>query len=125
MYKGGSKQELTNYRPISLLSCISKILEKLIHTRIYNFLEKNQLFNNFQFGFRKKLGTNDAILTFISKLLTNFDNKDYCLSILVDLSKAFDTINHEILIYKLERLGIRGLAKLWLQDYLKDRKQSV
>jgi hypothetical protein len=125
IFKNNNKHEFTNYRPISLLTCLSKILEKIIHNRLYVFLEDNKLFSDLQFGFRKKLSTIDAITCFLTKLIPSLDKKEFNIGIFIDLSKAFDTIDHDILLYKLERLGIRGIAKTWFQDYLANRKQSV
>ena len=125
VHKGNSKHELTNFRPISLLTCISKILEKIIHKQIYNFLEKNALLNDLQFGFRKNRSTIDAVTTFLGQLIKSKENEDYAMGICIDLSKAFDTINHDILLYKLNKIGIRGKAKDWLENYLKNRVQYV
>ena len=116
---------LTNYRPISLLPSISKILEKIIHKRLYIFLHVNDLLIPNQFGFRKGHSTDLAIIQLLDKITDSFANKKHLIGIFMDLSKAFDTIDHDILIYKLKRYGIRGLALSWIIDYLSNRKQYV
>jgi retron-type reverse transcriptase len=108
IYKSKSSHEVNNYRPISLLTSISKLLEKIIHKRIFNFLENNELFNDLQFGFRPKRSTVDTIALFLGNLLQSIEDGNYNMGIFIDLSKAFDTINHNILLDKLYRLGIRG-----------------
>jgi hypothetical protein len=125
IHKGKSKHDMNNFRPVSLLCCLSKILEKIIYKRLYGFLEEHNLFNKLQFGFRKKLNTIDAITAFLARLLPNMDKKEHCMGIFIDLSKAFDTIDHTILIYKLNKLGIRGICNEWFKNYLKNRSQSV
>ena len=101
IFKKGDKQEVNNYRPISLLTGISKILERIIYTRLINFLQINDIFSNFQFGFRKKHSTSHALLTFIEKVTQALDNHSHMLGIFLDFSKAFDTIDHKILLKKL------------------------
>ena len=117
--------ELNNYRPISLLSIFDKIIEKLIHNRLYNFLElHNILFNN-QFGFRKNNSTSFALMQITEKIKETIENKKIGCGIFIDLRKAFDTVNHKILLKKLEHYGIRGIALQWFKSYLFNRKQFV
>ncbi|CAG4986699.1 unnamed protein product [Colias eurytheme] len=125
IYKGGLKSEPTNYRPISLLSVLSKILEKLFNNRLVTYLERKSLLNDNQFGFRKGRSTEDAILHLTSLITSYVDNGYKCLSVFLDLRKAFDTVSVPILISRLENLGIRGVAIDWLQDYLTNREQVV
>ena len=125
IHKSNSKHELNNYRPISLLTSMSKILEKIVHTRLFHFLNSNNLLNNMQFGFTPEKSTIDAVTLFLGKLIKNLENKDYSLGMFVDFSKAFDTLDHNILLYKLQNLGIRGIAYNWLKSYLTERKQTV
>jgi hypothetical protein len=125
IFKTNNKHEFTNYRPISLLSCLSKVLENIIYNRFYTYLDVNNLFNHLQFGFRKKLNTIDAVTLFLSKVISGMDRKEYSMGIFIDLSKAFDTIDHNILLFKLDRLGISGVANRWFHDYLSERKQCV
>ena len=116
---------INNYRPISLLPSISKILEKLLHKRIYKFLMKHKLFYESQYGFRPKHSTNDAITELITDLTNNIEDKLNSLTIFLDLSKAFDTIDHKILLNKLNNYGIRGTSLKWFESYLSNRKQYV
>jgi hypothetical protein len=125
IYKAKSKESLSNYRPISLLSNISKLLEKVVHRRLYSFLEKCNILNDKQYGFRPARSTIDAITEFTSDLLPALDNKQKCLGVYLDLSKAFDTINHQILLKKLDYYGIRGKALEWFKSYLNQRRQYV
>jgi hypothetical protein len=125
VYKAGKKSEVNNYRPIALLACISKVLERIIYNRIYSFLDSNNLLNENQFGFRPGRSTVDAITLFLGNLIKNIENKHYSIGIFIDLSKAFDTLNHPILFYKLQKLGIRGQAYKWIKDYLTNRHQIV
>ena len=121
IHKGGSTEEINNYRPISLLSIFDKIIEKLIHKTMY---EHNILFQN-QFGFRKNNSTTFALIKITEKVKETIDNKKYGCGIFIDLRKAFDIVNHDILLKKLEHYGIRGNALKWFRSYLTNRKQYV
>ena len=125
IYKAKDAQELTNYIPISLLPSMSKILEKIIHKRLYTFLNSQNIFYHSQYGFRPKHSTINAITEFTSHILSSFDKHEYSLSVFLDLSKAFDTIDHNILLRKLNYYGVRGVALDWFRSYLSDRKQFV
>lgn len=125
IFKKDDPSLLTNYRPISILPSISKILEKIVHKRLYIFLNINNLLVPNQFGFRKKYSTDYAIVQLLNKVTECFANKEHLIGIFMDLSKAFDTIDHDILIYKLKRYGIQGIALSWIVDYLSNRKQYV
>ena len=125
IHKGGSTQDVNNYRLISLLSIFDKIIEKLMHRRLYNFLmEHNILYQN-QFGFRKNNSTVYALAQITEMIKVSTDNRKFGCGIFVDLRKAFDTVNHEILLVKLEHYGIRDSMLKWFQSYLFDRKQFV
>ena len=123
IYKSGKKSIRENYRPISVLSVLSKIFERVVHERLYNFMDKNKLLYPRQFGFRSKLSPIHALsdITEIIRDNSNLDN--FC--ILLDLQKAFDTINHEFLLYKLEAYGVRGVCLDWFTSYLSKRSQCV
>ena len=125
IHKGGSMDELNNYRPISLLSIFDKIIEKLMHKRLYSFLELHDILFKNQFGFRKNNSTTFALIQITEKIKESIDNKKFGCGIFIDLRKAFDTVNHEILLKKLEHYGIRGTALDWFKSYLFNRKQFV
>ena len=125
IYKKYEKYLYTNYRPISSLPFISKIFERCMANRIVSFFNKFELFSDRQFGFLKNRSTKDAIFNFTESIYDALDSKNHNISILVDLKAAFDTVNHAILLKKLERYGIRGQCLQWFQSYLKDRKFRV
>ena len=124
IFKKGDRKEASNYRPISILSQFDKILEKLIYSRIINFIEKNELLCENQFGFRKNSSTIFAINSIYDKFINNIDQNLYTCCLFLDLSKAFDTVDHDILLDKLYRnFEIRGKPLDLLTSYLKNRYQ--
>ena len=125
LHKGGSKNELNNFRPISILPIFSKIFERVVHNQLYSFLEKFKLLNTNQFGFRKNKSTVQAILDQLEFVYNNLDQSNTVISIFMDFSKAFDCIDHTILLKKLYYYGIRGVPYQWFGSYLSDRKQYV
>ena len=114
-------QDINNYRPISLLSIFDKIVEKLFHKRLYSFLESHNILYHNQFGFRKNNSTTNALI----QIKESIDNGKYGCGIFIDLREAFDTVNHEILLNKLEHYGIRDSMLDWFRSYLKDCKQYL
>ena len=125
LYKSKDDQECTNYRPISLLLTISKLLEKVIYTRTYNFLTNSDQFYTSQYGFRQGHSCENAVSELVAEIMKSKQEGLYTLSMFLDLSKAFDTLDHDVLIRKLERYGIRGKANEWFKDYLTNRKMRT
>ena len=123
IHKKNSKLEVSNYRLISLLSNIDNIFEKLMHSRLIEFLEGKQILYYRQFGFRKDFSTNHAILTLLESTQKALDDSQFACGIFTDLEKAFDTISHDILLEKLNYYGIRGIGNDWFRSYLNDRTQ--
>ena len=125
IYKSDARDEFSNYRPISLLPNFSKILEKLMCKRITDFIDKHKILYEQQYGFRQNSSTDFALIELSDEIAEAIDRKQFMIGIFVDLSKAFDTLNHSILLQKLSNYGIRGLANDWFQSYLNSREQYV
>lgn len=125
IFKSGDKNEINNYRPISILSIFSKILEKLIAIRTRKFLEKHSILMPTQYGFRPMHSTSHAMLDVLTASFDNINHKKYTALLFLDLKKAFDTVNHKILISKLQHYGIRGAAKELFTSFLTNRLQYV
>ena len=123
VFKKGDPLQCTNYRPISLISNISKIMEKLVHHRLYIFLENNKVLFDEQFGFRNKHSTTHALIEITEKIREALDKKQFACGIFIDLQKAFDTVNHDILLDKLNYYGVKGTSNMWFKTFLKDRFQ--
>ena len=121
----GSSLEVSNYRPISLLSNIDKIFEKVVYSRLISFLNQHKIFSKNQFGFRSKHSTNDALVNITEQIRRALDRSQFACGTFIDLQKAFDTVDHKILLSKLANYGVRGLAKKWFSSYLSDRQQFV
>ena len=121
----GSKHLYTNYRPISLLSTFSKIMERLIYDKLFDFLVRYDILFESQFGFRKGHNTTHATLDFVRTIEDALEKGEYAVGVFCDLSKAFDTIDHDILLAKLDHYGIRGCMLEWLKSYLNSRQQYV
>lgn len=116
---------MSNYRPISLLSIFSKIIEKLMYKRLYRFLEVHDILYSLQFGFRNGHSTDHALVKVTENIKFSIDNNRLACGIFIDLQKAFDTVSHSILLGKLDHYGIRGKSPDWFKSYLNDRKQFV
>ena len=125
VYKSGDVTNPGNYRPISVLSPFSKILEKLVYNQLYDFLEKHNILYRYQFGFRKGHSTEQAIFEITDTLKQALDKKLVTCGVFLDFSKAFDTVNHNILLSKLYHYGIRGISFNWFENYLHDRTRPV
>jgi hypothetical protein len=126
VYKNkGDKYSINNYRPISLLSQFSKILESVYCTRLMEFLEKHNVISQSQFGFRKGKSTAQAIFSAVDFIVEQLNNSHAALGISFDLTNAFNSVDHELLLRKCDILGIRGVAYCWLKSYLSNRQQVV
>ena len=125
VFKNGDAKCISNYRPISVLPTLSKITERIVYNRLSKYLSDHSILHSNQFGFREKLSTSMALLELIDKLTEAADNKLTSIGVFIDLAKAFDTVNHKILLCKLEHYGIRGIQLSWFRSYLTNRKQYV
>ena len=125
LFKSGDRQLFTNYRPVALLPQFSKILEKLFCKRLNSFIEKNEIISESQYGFRPNRSTSTALLELVEEIVTANDKNMYTIGVFIDLRKAFDTINHDLVLRKLENFGIRGITNNWLRSYLNNRTQYV
>ena len=125
LFKTGDPKTISNYRPISILPVLGKILEKIVNKQLLNYCESNAIINNFQYGFRKHKSTTKAVNQLINNCFSALDKKMSVLGIFLDFSKAFDTIDHEILLEKLRKYGIRNTESRWFENYLSERIQRV
>jgi retron-type reverse transcriptase len=125
VFKSGDKTSIQNYRPISILPSFSKVFEKAIFNRITDYFDKNKLMTSNQYGFRKNHSTSMALTDLYDRLSIAIDKNDYTAGVFIDLSKAFDTLDHSVLLKKLSHYGIRGLSNDWIANYLSNRQQCV
>ena len=123
--KDGDKCNLSNYRPISVLPVFSKVFEKVTYTQLYDYLENNSILHKQQYGFRAKNSTTQAILHFLQYLYNHIDSDNIVFSLFLDFRKAFDCLNHEILLSKLNTCGVPGIALDWFRSHLTNREQYV
>lgn len=123
VYKEGDHDVIGNYRPVSVLTGFSKIFERIVHNRIYNFISKHDIMFKSQYGYRPGHSTELALTEALEVLYDAIDNKRISVGVFLDLSKAFDTIDHRILFMKLSHYGIRGTGLDWIRSYLSNRKQ--
>jgi hypothetical protein len=124
-HKKGPVKDLHNYRPISLVSTFSKIIEKIVLSRLMQHMTQHSLLTDKQHGFLKNKSTTTALIDLFEFIVDQIDNEQYITAVFLDYSKAFDCLGHELLCNKLEDLGVRGLANKWFKSYLKDRSQIV
>ena len=125
LYKSGDSTNVNNYRPISILPIFSKNFEKIVYQQIFGYFQKFGLLSKNQFGFRKNLSTSDAIIDMTQFVYDSLDKGKTVISFFFDFTKAFDCVNHSVLLSKLEHYGIRGLANDWFKSYLSNRNQCV
>ena len=122
IYKKDEEFLLTNYIPISVLPCFSKLLERIMYNRLFKYLSENSLLYEKQSGFQTSNSTEHAILLLVNQLYQSFDESKFTLGIFLDLSKAFDTVDYKILTKKLELYGVKGCNLGWFESYLSNRK---
>ena len=125
IHKGDSVLKVSNYRPISLLPIFSKIMERLIYNQFMEYIEKNKILSNLQFGFQKNKSTEHAISSIFSDITNALTKKHSSYCIFLDFAKAFDTVNHKILVQKLDYYGVKGSTLALFENYLSNRIQVV
>ena len=125
VFKSGDRLQFSKYRPISLLPQFSKILEKIFNKRLMSFIENHHVLTDRQYGFRSNHSTLLALTEFVEKVTSAIDKQESTIGVFIDLKKAFDTVDHKILLSKLQCYGIRGLALDWITSYLANRGQYV
>ena len=118
IFKSGKNELLTNYRPISVLPCFSEILERIMYGRLYEYLTKNNLLFDKQVGFRKGHSTEQPPIELVNRIYDSFNGNKYTLEVFLDLSKAFDTVNHNILLKNLKLYGTENINLRWFTSYL-------
>ena len=125
IFKKGNNTLVTNYRPISVLPCFSKLLERIMYNRLYKFVLESNILYQKQFGFQNAHSTEHAILQSVNQIIEAFSQGKYTLGVFLDLSKTFDTVNHNILQEKLKAYGIQPENLKWFRNYLSNRKQFI
>ena len=125
VFKSGDAHLCDNYRPIALLSSLSKIIEKMVSLKLIEHLETNNILYKHQYGFQKGKSTEHNLIHAMNFIGNAFNENKFCLGVFFDLKKAFDVCSHEILLMKLSKMGIRGTALKWFKSYLSDRTQFV
>ena len=125
VFKSEDESILSNYRPISILPCFSKILERIMYNRLYTFLCEHNILYKKQFGFQAGHSTDHAIIQLVQEILQSFNENKFTLGVFIDLSKAFDTVDHKILLAKLQNYGIKNTNLKWFDSYLSSRKQYI
>ena len=116
IFKGGENWNLRNYRPLSVLACFSKIFERIMYNCLHKYLTDNNILYKKQFGFQTEHSTEQAIIQLVDQINSNFEKDQYTLGVFIDLSKAFGTVDHKILIARLENYGIKGINLLWFKS---------
>ena len=125
IYKADNSSNISNYRPISVLPCFSKMLERIMYNRLQKYLKDQNILYDKQFGFRTGHSTEHAIAQLVDQIYEAFEKNEYTLGVFIDLSKAFDTVDHSILLKKLELYGITNRNYAWIKSYLSNRLQYI
>ena len=125
IYKSGDEMVFSNYRPVSVLPVFSKLLERLVYNRLISHINDNKLLYEYQFGFQKGKSTHLAIMMLVDKITEALDQGESVVGVFLDFSKAFDTVDHNILLQKMDKYGITGVELQWFEDYLSNRMQYV
>ena len=125
IFKAGSENEMGNYRPISVLPCFSKIIERIMYNRLFKYLTANEIFYKKQFGFRERHSTEHAIIQLIDQIKNSFEKSHFTLGVFINLSKALDNVGHHILIKKLNQYGVKGNNIRWFKRYFHNCKKYI
>ena len=125
IFKADDEMVFTNYRPMSVLPVFSKLLERLMYNRLIDYINENHILFEYQFGFQKGKSTFMALIVLLVKISAALENWDFVIGVFLDFSKAFDIVDHNILLEKLDFYGIKGVTYKWFEDYLWERKQYV
>ena len=125
IYKSGDKMVFSNYTPVSVLPVFSKLLDRLVYNRLISHLNDSKLLYEYQFGFQRGKSTYLAIMMLVDKITEALDQDESVVGVFLDFSKAFDTVDHNILLQKMDKYGICGIELKWLENYLSDRKRYV
>jgi retron-type reverse transcriptase len=125
IHKAGSRSIMDNFRPISVLPTISKVLERVVHRQLMSYLSDNKLLSEHQYGFRPKMSTELASIKLVDDIRLNVDKGNLVGAMFIDLTKAFDTVNHSQLLNKLPQYGVHGKELDWFKDYLFQRMVRV
>ena len=125
IFKAGKKELVTNYRPISVLLCLPKILERIMYNRMYLYFDQNKILYGKQFEFRAHHSTDHALVELVDSLFDLFNERKHTIGIFVGLSEAFYTVDHDILIKKLQLYGVQRNYLNWFKSYLTSRKQYI
>jgi retron-type reverse transcriptase len=123
IFKAGDVDSIGNYRPVSLLSTVSKVFERAFYSRLSSFIHHQKILYELQFGFREAHSTPLAIIKLMENIIASLDKGEFSAAIFLDFSKAFDTVNHSILLQKLSHYGVRGVSNDWVRSYLHERTQ--
>ena len=125
LFKEGDRTVAYNYRPISILPAVSKVLEHVVHVQVYKYIESNSILSDAQFGFRKGHSTTSCVLNLLDVIYKSIDNNKFIGVVFLDLKKAFDTVDHGLLLQKLSKYGLADNAVLWFENYISNRKQCT